>query len=174
MARPKTVEVADRIDVVEADVDEVIRRRLAGEPFGTRNVDVPMREPGRWHTLEANTLADRNQHYSMRHVYGWEPVTMADLRDGTTPESIGWQVGDGGQLIRGGPGDPRLYKMLETDYQRVQLAKARANMKGTGSAQAVKAAMTESAGSTFGDEAAGFVQSNIVVTGADRVTGGAS
>jgi hypothetical protein len=170
--RPRTIEVADRADIADVDVETVIAKRLAGEPFGVRNNSVPLRDPGRWELYEANTLSDRNMHYKMVHQLGWVPVTMADLDPSVTPESIGWQIGDGGQLVRGTHQDSRLYKQPSDVRKRIQDAKTAANMKGIGSAKAVKEAMTNAVAASAGSEAADFVHSNVSVTGSDRVTGG--
>ena len=169
---PKQVVVAPREEVTY-DVDAVIARRLSGSPFGSRDLVVPMREPGKWATYEANTLADRNMHYNMVHQLGWVPVTVADLQDGVTPDKIGWQVDAAGTLCRGPQGDQKLYKQPLEVWKQIQAAKARANMRGIGSAKAVKESMAEATAAQMGSEAADFVHGNITVTGSDRVTGGA-
>jgi hypothetical protein len=168
----KTVSVVNREDIAEHDVNAIIARRLAGEPFGARNTTIPLREPGRWATYEANSMADRNMHYRMVHELGWIPLRIEDLPEGLSPESIGWQVGDGGQLVRGTQGDQRLYKMPADVRKQISDAKARANMRGMGSAKAVKASVMEAASAQLGDEAAAFTSAAITVTGQDRVTGG--
>ena len=168
MSGPKTVSVANRADLAEQNVDEVIARRLAGQPFGTRNTTIPLRDAGRWATYETNSLADPNRHYRMVHELGWVPVRVEDLAPGLTPESIGWQVGDGGQLVRGVKSDQRLYKMPLEQQQAIAKAKADANMRGMGSAAAVKKAVVEAASGQLGDEAASFAHEAITVTGSDR------
>jgi hypothetical protein len=165
----KTVTVVNREDLAQHDTESVIARRLSGEPFGTRNTTIPLKDGARWATYEANSMADRNMHYRMVHELGWVPVRVEDLAPGLTPESIGWQVADGGQLVRGPQGDQRLYKMPVETRNRINEAKTRANLKGMGSAKAVKQAVTESASAQLGDEAASFVHDNITVTGSDRV-----
>ena len=170
--RPKTVEVANREDVAGYDVDTIIARRLAGEPFGTRNSILPLKEPQRWDTYEANSLGDRNMHYRMVHELGWIPLTIEDLQPGTSPEKIGWQIGEGGILQRGDKGDQKLYKMPKAVRAQIQAAKTAANMRGIGSAKAVKESMVSATGAEHGDEAAGFIN-DVTVTGRDIVTGGA-
>lgn len=165
----KSVVVAPRTDTF--DVEAVIDRRLRGEPFGARNTELPMREPGRWATMEANSMADRNMHYRMIHEYGWVPLRVEDLAPGISPEAIGWQVATDGGLVRGPNQDQRLYKQPIEVRQRIQAAKTQANMKGIGSAKAVKEAVTGALSSQLGDEAASFAHGNITVTGADRITG---
>ena len=170
--RPKQVTVAQRADVAY-DVEAVIARRLNGAPFGSRDLLVPMREQGKWATYEANSLADRNAHYQMVHQLGWVPVTVNDLEPGTSPEAIGWQVDAAGTLCRGPQGDQKLYKQPVEVRRQIQDAKTRANMRGIGSAKAVKESVAEATAAQMGGEAADFVHGNISVTGSDRVTGGA-
>ena len=165
----KTVTVVNREDLASHDTDAVIARRLSGEPFGTRNTTIPLKEGAKWSTYEANSMADRNMHYRMVHELGWIPVRVEDLAHGLTPESIGWQVADGGHLVRGPQGDQRLYKMPADVRQSITNAKAKANLRGMGSAKAVKQAVTEAASAQLGDEAAAFTDGAITVTGADRV-----
>jgi hypothetical protein len=164
---PKQIAVAPR----DFDTDSVIARRLAGNPFGGRDMTVPLRDPERWATYEANSLADPNNHYQMVYVKGWVPLRVEDLAPGISPESIGWQVDADGTLCRGPRQDQRLYKMPKELYAQIQQAKTAANLRGTGSAKAVKEALVESASAQLGDEAASFTRSNITVTGSDRVVG---
>jgi hypothetical protein len=170
--RPKVI-VAPREELA-FDVDSVIARRLAGEPFGARQQHVPLREPKRWATYEANSLADRNAHYRMVHEFGWVPVRVEDLAPGIEPVAIGWQVDAAGALCRGPQGDSKLYKQPQAVRDRITAAKTAANMKGIGSAKAVKESVAQAAGSQLGSEAGDFAHSNITVTGADRIQGGAS
>lgn len=172
--QPKQVTVAHRADIAEYNVDDVIARRLSGEPFGSRQTIIPLREPGKWALYEANSLADRNMHYRMVHELGWVPVFASDLEPGLTPEQIGWQVDAGGILCRGDKGDQKLYKMPVEVRDQIQAAKTRANLKGMGSAKAVKESVVAATSAQMGDEGASFVQNSITITGGDRVTGGAS
>ncbi len=162
------VTVVDRGDPASFDVDTIIAKRLSGEPFGARQTTVPLRDPKRWATMEANSLADRNMHYRMVHEYGWRPVTADDLAPGITPESIGWRVGAGGILCRGPQEDQKLYKQPLDVRTRIAKAKADANMRDMGSAAKVKAAIAEQIGSQLGSEAGDFAHSQISVTGSDR------
>jgi hypothetical protein len=165
---PSSVTVVNRSDPSGFDVETIIKRRLSGEPFGTRQATVPIRDAARWATMEANSLADRNMHYRMVHEYGWVPVTASDLDGGITPESIGWSVGADGVLCRGPQMDSKLYKQPMAVRRQIASAKAAANMKGMGSARSVKAAISESIGAQMGAEAGDFAESSITVTGADR------
>jgi len=171
--RPPKITVAPREETF--DVEAVIARRLAGEPFGARQMAVPLREPGKWATYEANALADHNAHYRMVHEFGWIPVRIEDLAEGVDPTAIGWQVDATGALCRGpqGASQGRLYKQPKETRARITAAKSAANSKGIGSAKAVKEAVANAAGAQLGPEAGDFTHGNIHVTGSDRVTGGA-
>lgn len=160
------VVVAPRADET-FDIDAVIRRRLEGEPFGARDTTVPLKDGAKWATYEANSMADRNMHYRMVHQLGWLPVRVEDLADGITPESIGWQVDAGGVLCRGPQQDQKLYKQPVDVRHRIAQAKAAANLKGIGSAKAVKDSMVAAASAQLGDEAATFTN-GLTVTGSDR------
>jgi hypothetical protein len=168
---PKVVQVAPRT----VGVDDVIRRRLEGQPFGARRSDVPLKDGDRWHQYAANALADRNQHFLMVNEYGWTVVRIEDLAEGVDPVTVGWEVDATGALCRGpqGPAQDRLYKMTKENHARIAAAKAAANMKGIGSQKAVKESIANAAGSQLGSEAADFTHGNIHVTGADRIVGGA-
>ena len=109
----------------------------------------------------------------MRHKKHWDPVYVSDLADGVTPESVGWRVGEDGQLCRGPKGDQKLYKQTKERRAITREARTLANMKGIGSAKAVKESVANAAGSQLGSEAADYTHGNIHVTGADRIVGGA-
>jgi hypothetical protein len=127
------------------DIDEIIRKRLAGNPFGVGTTEIPMREPGKWATYLAN----------------------GDLPENVTPESIGFSVNDAGALCRGTRGQEIVYKQPAEVRAQIQAAKTAANMKGMGSAKTVKQAMVEAAGASLGDEAATSLNQHLHVTGQD-------
>jgi len=167
--RKPRVTVTPRAEVVEMDIDDVIQRRLAGQPFGARTTAIPLKEPERWATFIANSLADENNHYRMVHEFGWVPLTVHDLADGVTPQSIGWQVKeDGITLCRGARGDDIVYKMDKRRREQIQMAKTQANKRGIGSAKAVREEAANAAAGQMGSDAADFVYKGLTVVGEDR------
>jgi hypothetical protein len=167
MSKKPEITVTPRADLIPTD--DIIAKRLAGQPFGTRNLAIPLREPQRWAVFIANSLADENNHYRMVHELGWVPLTVEDLAEGITPVSIGWQVKeDGHTLCRGQRGDEIVYKMDKLQYRKVQLAKTAENKKGIGSAKALKESAANAAAGQMGSEAADFVHKHLHVRGEDR------
>ena len=165
--RKPQITVSPRAEAL--DIDAIIAKRLKGQPFGARTVAIPLKEPGKWATFIANSLADENNHYRMVHEFGWVPLTIHDLADGVTAQSIGWQVKeDGITLCRGQRGDEIAYKMDKTVRNKIQMAKTAENKKGIGSATALKESAANAAAGQMGSEAADFVHKHLVVTGSDR------
>ena len=94
------------------DVDDIIAKRLQGDPFAAGVAAIPLKDAEHWATYVANAETSPNRHYEMVHRKGWVPLTVADLPDGITPQSIGWQVAeDGVTLCRGVRGGEVAYKM---------------------------------------------------------------
>jgi hypothetical protein len=142
------------------DVDAIIARRLAGDPRYVRPADVPLRDQAQWYLKEANSYGDANRHYTIVHEEGYLPVTVDDLPDGVTPQSVGWEVSaDGLTLCRGINGAERLYKMSKTNRRKIEMAKTTLNKKGTGSVKAVREDMAHAAAAQFGAEAGEAVYS---------------
>jgi hypothetical protein len=167
--RKPRITVSPRSDAESFNPDDVIAKRLAGNPFGARTTAIPLAEPGRWATFIANSLADENNHYRMVHELGWVPLTIHDLAPGTNPQSIGWQVKeDGITLCRGARGDEIAYKMDKRVREQIQLAKTAENKRGIGSAKALKESAANAAAGQMGSEAADFVHKHLHVTGSDR------
>ena len=75
-------------------------------------------------------------------------------------------------MQRGDKGDQKLYKIPIEVWKAKQASRAAANMRGIGSQKAVKESITNASAAQLGSEAAGFVNSNIHVTGGDRIQGG--
>ena len=121
--RPPKITVAPRTTETAFSTDDIIARRLSGDPYGTREAQIPLKEAGKWAIKEANSLADENRHFNIVHKEGWIPLTVNDLADGITPDSLGYLVSPEGTLCRGKNGDERLYKMTVENRQRVAMAK---------------------------------------------------
>lgn len=173
--RPKATVVPRSPEVVmtEEQLVEFRRRKIEEikaaahlDPFGDQEVPIPLRERG-WKVKEANDYADENRHYQMRHKFKYEPVTAADLPDGVTPESVGYRLGEDGQLCRGPRGTEKLWKMPDEAYDYRQQLKTEKNKKGMGSAKAMKEDAANAAANTFGAQAGDFV-SRLHIRGEDR------
>lgn len=164
---PPRVTVESRLET-GLDYDQIIARRLEGNPFGTSAITIPMRDPGRWATYLANQEVHPSRLYQMKYQLGWQEVTAADLEPGTTPESIGFQVSETGALCRGPRQSEVLFKQPMSVRKAVEARKAEYNLKGLGSAAAVKADLVQAAGNTFGDEAGTFMDRHLEVRGSDQ------
>lgn len=150
--------------------DEIVARRLAGDPRFAHMPEVPLLDKDQWYLHEANSYADANRHYDMVHNQGYLPVTIHDLPQGITPESVGWTVAaDGITLARGINGAERLYKMSKENRRKIELAKTALNKKGTGSAKAVREDLAHAAAAQFGPEAGDAVYSGRGPFGGIRV-----
>ena len=166
--REPTITAAPR--GADIDIDAVIQRRLRGDPFAASALAIPLREPGRWATYVANSDTSPDRHYDMVARKGWTPMTTADLPDGVTAQSVGWNVAEDGQtLCRGTRGQEVLYKQPIEVNTAIAKAKAAQNLKGMGSAAKVKSDMTNALAAQAGDEAGTFAEQNIHITGGDRV-----
>lgn len=149
------------------DVDEIIARRLAGNPFGVGTTEIPMREEGRWATYIANGELHPSRIYEMTARKGWVPFTADDLPEGITPESIGFSVNEAGALCRGPRGQEIVYKQPVEVREKIQAAKTAANNKGMGTAKAVKDNIINALGGQHGDEAATTMSQYLHVHGSD-------
>lgn len=172
MTTPKTERPKITVSPVTTETafstDEILKRRLEGNPFADTRVEIPLREPGRWALKEANDHADPNRHYTIVHLEGWVPVIPSDLADGVTPEALGYRVSEDGFLVKGERNSERLYKMPAEAFKRIQFRKAEANKRGTGSQKAVREDIASATGAALGDEAGTFVQRHLHVSGEDR------
>jgi hypothetical protein len=164
--------VAPRTATTTLSADDVLERRLKGDPRYTPAPTIPLREAGKWYVKEANSYGDLNRHYEMVHAEGYEPVTLNDLADGVTPDSIGYRLSeDGITLVRGERGQERLYKMSKVNRARLDARKTAMNNKGMGSAKAVREDIANATAATHGSEAADFVASKLHISGEDRIEG---
>lgn len=136
----------------------VLERRLAN-PFGTPSVPITLKTPGQWAIRIVNSTMRTGRLHDMTANKGWVYVTAAEL-DGT-PADLGFrQVED--RLVRGEHGEEVLMKMLQSDFDQIQEAKSRANLKQLGSKQ-TREMVTQKTAQTYGDEAAGTVHDNIKI-----------
>lgn len=150
-------------------VDDVIARRLSGEPFGLKSADIPLREPGKWALRIANSQMNDARHYDMVHRLGYQPATLDDLAEGVTPESVGFRLAeDGKTLCKGVRGDEVLYKMPKDAHTKIQFAKAAANSKSMTSERAAKEDVANAAAAQHGSQAAEYIQKNTTVRVSDR------
>jgi hypothetical protein len=166
MSRKPQISVTPRTESA-FDIDEIIRKRLAGNPFGVGTTEIPMREPGKWATYLANGDLHPSRLYEMTARKGWVPFTVDDLPENVTPESIGFSVNEAGALCRGTRGQEIVYKQPAEVRQQIQAAKTAANMRGMGTASKVKQSIVEAASGSLGDEAATSLNQHLHVTGQD-------
>lgn len=144
--------VVSRVSVLET-------RLSGGNPFGVESVPIPLREPG-WVTYIANGGRSDGRLYQMKAVKGWDPVLVSDCT--VRPEEIGFKASPDGYLCRGEKGQEVVFKMRQSDWDRLQRAKTEQNLRGIGSSARTKAAVAEAASAQFGDEAAQFVHESFV------------
>lgn len=150
------------------NTDEIIAKRLSGDPHASGTQAIPMREPGRWAVRIANAELHQGRIYEMKARKGWVEFTAADLPEGITAESLGFQTNESGALCRGPRGQEIIFKQPMEANIAIQKAKVDKNRKGMGSAAAVKADLVNATGGAHGDEAASFASRNIHITGGDR------
>lgn len=145
--------------------DDIVAKRLLGQPFGIRAEAIPIRDKARWQLYIANSIADEGRHYDMVYRKGWTPCTVEDLEPGITPESIGFRRGeDGRTLVRGTRGDEVVYKMPREKYQALQQMKAAENVKGMRSEKVAKEEAAAAAAATHGDQAADYLAKHAQIT----------
>lgn len=160
---PKIGAVIPRTEEGTWSADDVLAKRLAGQPFGIKAASIPLAEPHKWQLYIANSGADDGRHYDMVFRKGWVPVTAADLAPGVQPESLGLRVNESGALCRGARGDEIVYKMPKGAYDTLQRQKAEKNVEGIGSKAKSRMAVAEAAASELGDEAAEFLSKHAVI-----------
>jgi hypothetical protein len=166
--RKPRITVSPRSAETVLDTDAIIQRRLKGDPRYSKPPEIPLKDKGKWYLKEANSMADANRHYTIVHEEGYQPVTIHDLADGITPQSVGFQVAaDEITLCRGPHGDERLYKMDVNYRKQIESKKTELNKKGMGSAKAVREDAANAVASVGGSEAADFVFNRMHMNGGD-------
>lgn len=166
------ITVTPRSDESTWSADDVIAKRLAGQPFGIKTDAIPMREPGKWALRIANSQVYDSRHYDMVHKLGYVPFTVDDLAPGITAESVGFRVAeDGKTLVRGIRGDEVIYKMPKDSYDQIQRAKADLNTKSLKSETAARQDAAQAAAGAHGDQAAEYIGKHAHITIKDSVTG---
>ena len=169
---PKIGAVIPRAEESTWSTDDVLAKRLAGQPFGIKTSTIPLAEPGKWQLYIANSNVDESRHYNMVFTHGWVPVTVEDLQPGVVPESVGLRVNEAGALCRGARGDEVLYKMPKAIYDQLQKAKAAKNVEGMGSAKKAREDAAVAAAAAHGDEAADYIYKHANITVKDTQQSG--
>ena len=168
-----TITVSPRSDESQWDPNDVIAKRLAGEPFGVRADDIPLAEPGIWQLYIASSQGNEGRHYEMTHRKGWTPCRKDDLAPGISPESIGFKVAEDGQtLVRGTRGEEVVYKMPKDIYDQIQQQKADANTRSLNSESAARNDAAEATAATHGAQAGEYLAKHATISIKDRVTTG--
>lgn len=157
-------------DQPELKIDRVsvINRRLAN-PFGAPSRDIPLKGEKRGWVVRT-FVADKehaNRHYDAVHVYGYVPLTEADLS--VKPESIGYTVSPSGYIVRGTHGEELLCAIPRKEYEAIQKAKSDRNLKGLQLGR-LKQDVAEHVGKELGQEAGERVADNFTVTASQPIT----
>jgi hypothetical protein len=169
MSRTPRITMTSRAEAAK-NRNAALQRRLEGDPFAGGSTPIPLKEPTRWVTRWASSEFNAGRHWEMTARKGWDPVT-ADMLDQATPESLGMQVAEDGQLCRGVRATERLYRMAAEDFAEVQRLKTEKNLQGIGSASKVKADAAEAAAASHGAEAGEYIH-NLPGSVIDKITGG--
>jgi hypothetical protein len=133
----------------------VIDRRLA-HPFGAPSVPITLKDGQPWAIRVVNDRVRTGRVYQMTGM-GWTFVEASEI-DGR-PADFGFREIDG-RLVRGEHGEEVLMKMPQADYDAVQHAKARINLKNLQKRDAVAQEVAEK----FGPEAGDTVHQNIEIS----------
>lgn len=128
-------------------VVSIIERRLK-HPFGAPSTPITLSTPGLWAIRIVNTTMRTGRLHEVLQK-GWTYVTPGEL-DGR-PDELGFRVQDE-RLVRGEKGEEVLVKMPQDDFDAVNDAKSRLNIKNLGKQQTLEQAATQ-AGKQFGDQA---------------------
>jgi|SoiMethySBSTD1v2_1073268.scaffolds.fasta_scaffold396779_2 hypothetical protein len=147
--------------------NDVLARRLAGNPHSTGLRSIPLKEPKRWQLYIANDYNHDDDLYRMTHELGWEPLEAADLA--CDPKDIGFRVSEDGKLVRGPQGREMIFKMAKEDYALLQQKQTEANNATIGRPGKTKAAAAEAVTAVHGPEAGEFVHKHLVGTVTDTV-----
>jgi hypothetical protein len=159
------ISVTPRSDEATWDPNDVIAKRLAGQPFGIKADQIPLREPKKWALRIANSQVHDSRHYDMVHRLGYVPLSIDDLASGVTPESLGFRLSeDGKTLCRGVRGDEVVYKMEKSAYDQIQMKKAEKNVEGMKSETKAKHEAAEAAASAHGSQAADYIAKHANIT----------
>lgn len=123
------------------------RRKL--HPFGAPSQAVTLKTPGQWATRIVNTKSRTGRLHDVLHNKGWAYVLPEEL-DGA-PDELGFESKDG-RLLRGEHGEEVLVKMPQKDFDEIQSAKARLNIKNLGGKQ-MREAVAQTTALEHGDQA---------------------
>jgi hypothetical protein len=126
----------------------ILDRRKAN-PFGAPSIPITLKTPGDWTVRIVNSTVRTGRLHDMIHNKGWVYVNAEEL-DGT-PDELGFHAKDG-RVVRGEHGEEVLMKIPTADFDAVQDAKTRANIKGLGKRQTLEDAANR-VGKVLGDEA---------------------
>lgn len=159
------ITVTPRSDESTWSPDDIIAKRLAGQPFGIKADQIPLKEPGKWALRIANSQVHDSRHYDMVHRLGYVPLSLDDIAPGITVESLGFRLSeDGKTLCRGIRGDEVVYKMDKASYDQIQMAKAAKNMAGMTSEGKAKNEVAEAAAGALGSQAAEYISKHANIT----------
>ena len=163
MARPrKTVE-----DTPAAPTDvqriKILERRLSN-PFGQSSAPIDLRDSSlepRWF----NGAISSDKIWRAKRD-GWVPVRPEDLLD--QDQVGGFTKSPDGYVTRGDRGQEVLMAMPRVYRRKIEIAKAKANMKNMGDPVATKNEIVGAASDRLGDEAADYLDRKVSVVGGVR------
>lgn len=147
--------------------NDVLARRLSGNPHGSGLRSIPLKEPQRWQLYIANNYNHDDDLYRMTHELGWLPLEADDLA--CKPDEIGFRVSEDGKLVRGTQGREMIFKMAKEDYAELQQKQTEANNKTIGRPGATKAEAANAVAAVHGPEAGDFVHKHLTGTVTDTV-----
>jgi hypothetical protein len=136
----------------------VLDRRLAN-PFGAPSIPITLKTPGEWAIRIVDGTVRAGRLHDMTANKGYVFVRPDEL-DGS-PADLGFRVVDD-RVVRGEHGQEVLMKIPQADYDAIQEAKARVNLRNMGQ-QTTRDRVAQATSQAFGDQAADTVFSNITV-----------
>jgi hypothetical protein len=147
--------------------NDVLARRLAGNPHSSGLRSIPLKEPQKWQLYIGNNYNNDDDLYRLVHEAGWLPLEEVDLA--CKPEEIGFRVSEDGKLVRGPQGREMIFKMDKVDYAILQQKLTEANNATIGRPGKTKDAAANAVAAVHGPEAGDFVHKHLTGTITDTV-----
>ena len=136
----------------------IIDRRLEN-PFGSPSIPITLREGGPWEVRWFHAKLRPGRIHDAVQNKGWAFVEASEL-DGNVDE-FGFTLKDN-RVVRGEHGEEVLMKMLKSDFDKIQHAKAERNLRGLGK-QALRESAAQATANQYGSEAGDSVYSHMDV-----------
>ena len=137
----------------------VIERRLqSGSALAQGSVSIPLHEPG-WTLRWENSEVAPDHVWRAVNIKGWEYVVPADVA--CSLDEVGASEREN-RVVRGERGKEVLLKMRLADYKKIQQMKTKENLKITFDKKKVKEGVVGAVAGEHGDEAANFINKNVL------------